>query len=234
MGDEIISLLAAWSAAASETIGEREAGLAALAAVFATTLFVALRQFRFLSNIRDHEKFVEQIIRQLGARRGRKPIDPNKVGKRELNIRAAKETAWRILWRHFWLLAVTGLFFPCALLFAIAMNYDILHPGAAAFADPASGVLMNALAPADAAILVFDQFMRGALLDFMEVYRLEFAPVTHNSAELVFSGLLIFFRALTGLFTGALVFFLFQFLKTRFSKTFKTLLHTKMQKEIAA
>lgn len=234
MGEEIISLFAAWSAAASEIIGEQEAGLAALSTVFATTLFVAIRQFRFLSNIRNHEAFVEQIIRQSGARRGRRSNNPNREGKRELKVRRAKETAWRILWQHFWLLALTGLFFPCALLFAIAVNYDTLHPGAAAFANPASGVLMNTLAPADAAVLVFDQFMRGALLDVMEVYRLEFAPITHNSAEIVFSGLLIFFRGLTGLFTGALFFFLVQFLRTRFSSRFKTLLQQKIGTQTSA
>jgi len=234
MGDEVISLLTGWTQTAFNTFGAREIGLAALAAIFATTLFVALRQFRFFSELRDIEGFIDKAIRRARVRGGRKPQHPDAIENRRQRIRHVVDETWRLLWQRFWLFAVTGLFFPCALLFAIAVNYDTLHPGAAAFADPAQGILLSTLAPADAAILVLDQFMRGALLDFMEVYRLDLAPVTHNSADWLFSSLLIFFRALTGLFTGALAFFFFQFLKTRFSRSFKTLLYTKVEKEIAS
>ncbi|GAK43882.1 conserved protein [Tepidicaulis marinus] len=193
----------------------RVPALIGLGFAFASAMIVALHQFRFFSQMRNPENFVNQELKRARLHLGAPPKKDSTIAKRKRKIRRVKQAAWRALWARFWLLFTAGHLIPSALLFIVVLNYSAFRPGSFPFEEITSGLALAKADPTSSGVFVLGQFFRGAFLDVAEIFRMETGPITNNTSDWLFSSILVFFRALTGLYTGALLLFLAQSLLVR-------------------
>lgn len=192
-------LLAAWAAAEPHLTSDFAIHLyveAASIAAMALSLFVAYRAKNRLRELRL-EAFDVTFP-------GRSPKRAQAIQRRIEQIRKRTNEAWLGFARDFALLFVFGLCVPAAGLFLVCAHYGWFDPAGLAFIDLRDGKPAQS---ADRLVLVgfvINQIAHGALLDFPEVFAIDFGRVTSNPSNLWFSSLVLGFRTIVGGFSLAL------------------------------
>lgn len=135
---------------------------------------------------------------------GRTPTRAEAIQRRIARIRQRTNAAWLGFAGDFALLFVFGLCVPAIGLYLLCANYGWFDPMGMAFIDLHDGKLVQT---ADRLVLVgfvINQVAHGALLDFPEVFAIDFGRVTSNPSNLWFSSLVLAFRTIVGGFSLAL------------------------------
>ena len=164
----------------------------AVAAYFAWHLVQTVRAFNSID--------IVEIIR------GPKPKRAATIQKRIDRARAFANSTLLSLSRQTSLLIFSGIVVPGAVMASIAVHQDWLLPGPPALIADGAESAIGVVPYADVAIFISDQALRGALSDTFEVFDLSLSRVTNNPDNMIFSGLVLFYRLLCALAAAALVY----------------------------
>jgi hypothetical protein len=192
-------LLAAWAAAEPHLTSNVAIHLyveAASVAAMALSLFIAYRAKNRLRELRL-EAFDVTFP-------GRSPKRAQAIQRRINEIRKRTNEAWLGFARDFALLFLFGLCVPAAGLYLLCTHYGWFDLSGLAFIDLHDA---RPVQSADTPVLVgfvINQIAHGALLDFPEVFAIDFGRVTSNPSNLWFSSLVLAFRTIVGGFSLAL------------------------------
>jgi len=105
-------------------------------------------------------------------------------------------------------LSVTAFFVMGIPLIAIALVSvcnDWFFPGQVLFVDRSSGESVATPSGVQLFLFVLDQLLKGALLDFMEVFRIQFSAIENATANWPYSGLVLGFRVLIDFYALAII-----------------------------
>jgi len=138
-------------------------------------------------------------------------------------LREHANGVWGIRWRGFEKLVLFGIIVPAAILAIIATQKDWLF-------DPQDQpILVNGEAPnrklesTEIAQFVIDQSLKGAANDLAEVFNINIGDVKNNPHNLVFSGLVVLFRIVTGGAGLAIGFFFYRIARSVLALRFELL-----------
>lgn len=169
--------------------------VAALLAV-AASLYAAYRSKNNLRELR-----LEAFEVRFG---GRPPKHKKSIDRRIDQIRQKTREAWVGFARDFALLFFCGLIVPSAALLLLCAHYSWFDASGMAFIDlhAQKPVTQTELLPLTG--FVINQVSHGALLDFPEVFNIDFGRLANNPSNFWFSGVVLLFRTIVGGFTLAL------------------------------
>ena len=162
-------------------------------ALFACIGFSAFASYWLLGIVRSFNE--AQLIRTYP---GVKPKTESGIRKRidELQTHAASLTT-KLIVRSIGLLFV-GLIVPGLAIGLIATKESWFLGGSIALALNGTPAASHSLAGTEVAKFVFDQAVRGALGDTLEVFNIGFSKASNNANNFLFSVLVLFYRAITG------------------------------------
>jgi hypothetical protein len=161
-------------------------------AAIALTLLVSLILARWLLNIAKTFDEAEVLRRYPGP----PPTKSDSVERRIRDLRRhASRTAQTVAWRAMGLLVV-GLVIPGTVIAVLVIHQDWFLPGPTALTLNGSGGSADQIGALDLAIYLTDQALRGGLADSFEVFGLGFSPIENNPDNLVYSGIILAYRAM--------------------------------------
>ena len=105
--------------------------------------------------------------------------------------------------------ALLGVGVPTVLLVLLTLNYAWFEPGTTVVIDAYSGDPIAEPTVRDAGVFVAGALAKGLLFDFVEVFQIHVSRLTNSSDNLVFSTLVLIYRAAANLFLIFVPVFLF-------------------------
>jgi hypothetical protein len=196
-----------WAWAQTDEAYRWYALIAGLLSVIGSLVF-AYFQYAFLSrNLNDPSKWLEDRVRESGVRRGPHST-PAQLESKKTRIRGVVGREWLKISGRLTLLVVFGFVLPFALLTVGVRCYNIFDPGHAPLVDVQTKHVIVDPPLITSAVFVLDQFSRGAVSDYMEVYKVgELGGVEANPAASLIRPLCLLFRTFVGIFSGFVPFF---------------------------
>tara|TARA_R110002072_G_scaffold13135_9_gene55526 strand:- start:8023 stop:8724 length:702 start_codon:yes stop_codon:yes gene_type:complete len=158
--------------------------------VLLVAILISIFQLRIL------KKFDEAKI--LKRYRGREPEKPESIQKRINELEAHAAGAIRGVSLRSIMMIASGVVIPASMLIFVAWYQNWFISGAPALIVANTPSLASEIEPLQLVAFSIDQALRGGLSDLFEVFGLSVTQVSNNPDNLVFSGLVLGFRALCG------------------------------------
>lgn len=146
---------------------------------------------------------------------GRQPTRAATIKKRIKRAKAFANSTFRSLALQVSTLVFAGIVIPGAIVAVIAINQDWFLPGTPVLSVGDQPIQEIRASYGEVVVFVIDQALRGALSDAFEVFGFSLSPVTNNTENHLFSGLVLFYRFLSGLVAAAFIYVVISVLKSR-------------------
>lgn len=196
-------LLAAWAAAEPHLTSDLAIRIyALLGALFVLALSVFL-SYRLMSKL----KGIEDAAFVLKPR-GRKPMRPEAVKDAQDRLLQFRKIMWRSYFLTLLVFLVCGFLIPSAGLYFGGAYYGWFDPFGTPFVSLHGGEPVTVPHSTELALFILNQLTHGALMDFLEVFHLDFGAIANNPANYPFSFAVFVYRSFVGTFAFALLFFL--------------------------
>lgn len=163
----------------------------ALCACLGISAFVAYHLLGVVRSFND-----AQLIRTYP---GSRPSTKKGIQKRIDELQVHASSLKKRVVGHSVGLLIVGLLVPGLAIGLIAMKENWFLGGSIALTLNGLPAASQSLEETEVAIFVFDQAVRGALGDTLEVFNIGITPVSNNASNFLFSVLVLLYRAMAGL-----------------------------------
>ncbi|HEY4345931.1 MAG TPA: hypothetical protein VGN05_16390 [Parvibaculum sp.] len=159
--------------------------------------------YRMMSELRKIE-LGEFAFRQ----RGRKPRTQKSIDTLRERIKEFRARRWRFFLTRLAALLVFGFIIPSTGLYLSGAYYDWFDATHHAFVAIHGGDVVAAPRPMILLAFVFNQLSHGTMMDFLEVFHVDFGQVVNNPDNYAFSLAVFLYRSFVGTFAVVLLFFI--------------------------
>jgi hypothetical protein len=143
-------------------------------------------------------------------KRGRKVTKPESIARARTELLQFRKKMWSHYGKLITAFLVCGFLIPSIGLYLGSIYYGWLDPTNKPFVSMHGNSAIDAPQQGQLLVFVLDQLMRGALMDFMEVFRYDVSAISNNPSNYPFSVAIFLFRTFVGTFATALCFVLWQ------------------------
>lgn len=150
---------------------------------------------------------------------------PGPVPTRAETIQARRDARNEVLKSFARQLGVTAFFvmgIPLAGLAVVTIASDWFFAGQPLFVDRLTGDPVGQPSNIQLGLFILDQLLKGALLDFMEVFRVQFSAIENSTTNWPYSGLVLGFRVLLDVYALAMIAKLLRAFRRMFAPLTKT------------
>ncbi|MGB5948393.1 MAG: hypothetical protein WBG82_03655 [Parvibaculum sp.] len=174
-----------------------------LFAAFSVLALSVWLSYRSMSKLKGIEEDVFAI-----KRRGPKPTKPASIDAARDRLNAFRKVMWRAYFLTLLVFVISGFLIPSTGLYLSGVYYKWLDPMGAPFVSLHGGDVVTSPHDAELALFVVNQLTHGALMDFLEVFHVDFGAIANNPENYLFSFAVLTYRSFVGTFAFALLFFL--------------------------
>jgi len=162
--------------------------------VVAASVYFGTRRF-FEGNRRLSDDIRSQVVK------------PGPVPTKEETILARKQARNVVLKTFLRQLGITALFIigvPLVAVLIVTIKSAWFFPGQTLFVGRATGDIITSPSNFELSLFFLDQILKGALFDFMEVFRVQLSAIENSTSNWWYSGLVLGFRILLDAFALAI------------------------------
>lgn len=167
------------------------------------SVWYAVKQMRYLRDI-DLEAELEKNYP------GPRPTTPDGRNKRKQQLDDFRNKKWKLIRSRLYRFVTLGLFVPSTSFFFVSLYYGWFDSNSIPFVDSMSGEQLTYGSPSQIFIFVVDQFAKGAIMDILEVFRIDIGILTNNPQDIYFTVIVLAYRLFIGVFTATILLFLYR------------------------